>query len=144
MMFEEVITLSAYGNSIVSQQYNCIDYDAKDGVNLYRLKIVDQDGSYTYSEIISVTLNGDGVNLQAYPNPADNLLTISGFVPSTREMEVNVEDQLGRSLFKGVLPVQAGQMKTSIMDLNIVEAGVYYLQIGSGVNKRTIRLIRVH
>ena len=40
------------------------------GVNYYHIKQIDIDGQYSYSNIASVSYDGDGREIAIYPNPA--------------------------------------------------------------------------
>jgi hypothetical protein len=69
----------------------CISY----GVNYYRIKQVDYDGNYSYSDIASVRFDGDG-ETSIYPNPATSQVNISTTVPTT----LQIMDVYGRVLTK--------------------------------------------
>jgi hypothetical protein len=63
-------SVDAHGESKGLQSYSFIDKNPVTGgraENLYRLKMVDQDGTFTYSRLRSVTFSNTGVLL--YPNP---------------------------------------------------------------------------
>ncbi|HEX6913830.1 MAG TPA: T9SS type A sorting domain-containing protein, partial [Chitinophagaceae bacterium] len=53
------------------------------GTNYYRLKMVDKDGSYRYSAIVTVQVKEDAGSLSVYPNPVRNELVISSAVKTT-------------------------------------------------------------
>ncbi|PSL21420.1 T9SS type A sorting domain-containing protein [Dyadobacter jiangsuensis] len=71
-----------------------LDYDFTDasvhkGVSYYRLKMVDNDGTFAYSQIRSLRLDG-GDQLLVYPNPVvDGKLTIGPSGASSYRIEVN-------------------------------------------------------
>lgn len=74
--YKQVGTLKAAGNSDAPLQYRYIDEQAAkrfSGSLFYRLRTVDFDGSYEYSDIISIVLSDDGAPL------------ISAFVQEGRE-----------------------------------------------------------
>lgn len=53
------------------------------GTTYYRLKMVDKDGSFSYSKIITVIANGNcgtGLKLKLSPNPAKDFVNIEGLV----------------------------------------------------------------
>lgn len=57
-------------------KYSFTDAQPVNGENLYRLKMIDNDGSYAYSRIQSVIFEMGNLAV-AYPNPAINKLTIT-------------------------------------------------------------------
>lgn len=67
----------ASNNTAGKHFYNAKDRTPVIGSNFYRIKQVDLDGRYTYSDIVSVKINGTGV-LTIVPNPANNFIVLSG------------------------------------------------------------------
>ena len=67
--------LEGVGNSTEIQQYNYLDRSARQGVNLYRLKQIDIDGTFAYSDQISVN-HISPVRIEGYPNPAGDQFTL--------------------------------------------------------------------
>ena len=71
--FESIARIKGAGNSIEEINYEHVDDKPERGVNYYRLKQTDFDGTFTYSEVVSVefenTVNGV---LNIYPNPVNS------------------------------------------------------------------------
>ncbi len=74
MNFEEILETSGAGTSSETLLYDELDFNPEEGVNYYRLKKVDFDGSYEYFRTIAVMFSEDNNKLisDVYPNPADN------------------------------------------------------------------------
>ncbi|PSL25596.1 T9SS type A sorting domain-containing protein [Dyadobacter jiangsuensis] len=66
--WESIGTIKSHVESDEKQFYTFTDTAPLPSENLYRLKMVDQDGSYAYSRIQSVTF-GDQRDAVLYPNP---------------------------------------------------------------------------
>lgn len=66
-LFEPLTQVKVQGGGNSPAYYEWIDQRPDYGVNYYRLKMVDLDGSFSYSKIRSVNLTGD--QLWVYPNP---------------------------------------------------------------------------
>lgn len=64
----------AVTESIKRQQYAYIDVSPESGENLYRLKMIDMDGTYAYSKISSVTFDKQYSDIRIYPNPVSEKL----------------------------------------------------------------------
>ncbi|MEM9848187.1 MAG: T9SS type A sorting domain-containing protein, partial [Bacteroidota bacterium] len=63
------------GTTVTAQSYQYIDDAPAKGINYYRLKQIDTDGTYEYSEIIAVNKTGIGKDaLVIAPNPVDDVL----------------------------------------------------------------------
>jgi Secretion system C-terminal sorting domain len=71
--FAKIGTVSS-SNSL---RYTFIDMSPLAGVNFYRIKAVDLNGTFKYSAIIKISMNGKG-NIQVYPNPVKDVITITG------------------------------------------------------------------
>ncbi len=64
-------------NSNAANTYQMSDANLAFGKYQYRLKMIDRDGKFSYSKIISLTVNGTGYALLGnYPNPANSYTTI--------------------------------------------------------------------
>ena len=57
-------------------RYAFTDQQPNRGLNYYRLKMVDLDGSFDHSNIRSLTFEGTPVDLSVYPNPVSDNFSI--------------------------------------------------------------------
>jgi hypothetical protein len=92
------------------------DYDYWDnyplmGQNLYRLKQIDDDGTFTYSDVTAVNFHTDSHNI-LFPNPAKDNVTISGLQGTE---QICIYDISGRLL----LQTRASKNQTTINLANI-------------------------
>jgi hypothetical protein len=55
----------------------------EEGQAYYRLKMVDMDGSFAYSHIVSIFLKEYISSTVVYPNPAQRYITVSSSVDGT-------------------------------------------------------------
>lgn len=72
--FTSIAQVEGFGTSYVSQTYLSYDERPLPGINYYRLKQVDIDGSFEYSDIKSVTFSKLGSKLSLYPNPSSGII----------------------------------------------------------------------
>lgn len=75
--FFEVTKVTAAGNSNNTVNYAYVDENAGKGISYYRLKQVDNDGRFTFSAVINVTVKGDSGNISIYPNPVKDRFRLS-------------------------------------------------------------------
>ncbi len=96
------------------------------GNNFYRLKVVDNDGSFTHSG--SVLLKNNAFSLVIYPNPVKNSLSvnITGFVDD--DYTVTVTDAAGRRLHSKSYRINASGTLVNIPFAQYA-AGVYMVKI---------------
>lgn len=66
---------SARGESSSTIRYTFTDQTPLAGENLYRLKMIDKDGTFAYSRIRSLIFD-EGQETTLYPNPVSNTLTL--------------------------------------------------------------------
>lgn len=77
------------GNSSSMNKYSVIDTDPYDGINYYRLRQVDFNGDFSYSNIIAVKVIGQSI-LSVYPNPAQSYLIVELPEELQRDEEMNI------------------------------------------------------
>ncbi|MCF2446469.1 T9SS type A sorting domain-containing protein [Dyadobacter sp. CY345] len=113
-------SVEAVGESSSSVDYSFIDVTPVIGENLYRLKMIDKDGTFAYSRIESVRL--EGVAAVFYPNPvADRLfLKISDKAPVTG---IALRNAAGNSVFS------ASSIPANGIDVKSLDAGIYLIQV---------------
>jgi hypothetical protein len=97
--FEYMGRVKGTGTTTKVNNYSLIDENPLPGVSYYRLKQVDQDGSFAYSEIRSVDNNGTG-NIRekfvAFPNPID--LSRSNIVTFNRKVNFTLYNNLNKQI----------------------------------------------
>lgn len=117
------------GTSTDAQKYSFIDHEANVGLNYYRLKQTDFDGTFAYGPIRTITITRKSAELSLYPNPVYDVMTLN--LGGTAEDRLNyiIYDWAGRSIQSGVLNNSGGFAQ---IDLNLnsnLAAGVYFLRV---------------
>ncbi len=102
--------------------YNFTDASILTGVFYYRIKMINTNGSYKYSYIISVKLSNN-TDITIYPNPVANTLLINGLKNNNSIKIVNSAGQI-------VLQQNANTNSLS-MDVSSFKPGIYAIQIAS-------------
>ena len=107
------------------------------GVSYYRLKIIDTDGKFTYSNV--VTVNGGAFqHIKAYPNPAvDKIIITHQKTDSTTW--VKIFNIAGMLIATSKLP--AG-ISVSNFDVSAFAPGTYLLVIESSTGKSIIKFTK--
>ncbi len=87
--FEAIGSVPGQGTTSVTTSYTLTDHQPLEGVNYYRLRQVDNDGTGSYSSVI--TLRADAVGISpAYPNPTSNTVSLTVNTQSTSD-QVSVQ-----------------------------------------------------
>lgn len=119
--FELIGQVSGLALTDASKEFLFIDKNPMYGLNLYRLKIIDADGSYSYSQVLSTyffDIQSES-DITLYPNPSSEQITISGVEAKT----VKIYTLSGTKICE--LPVN------SVLNIDFLENGNYILHIES-------------
>lgn len=120
--FYHIGTVQGAGNSVSTLQYQFTDHEPAIGTNYYRLKLVDLDGSYEYSNTIAVEFNGDQwPPFELYPSPASNNTALYNLTGS--ELEVQISSSGGKHM--GIYTLAKRNVRQ--LDISTWRPGVYYL-----------------
>jgi len=124
--FENIGKVAGSGTTLTKQSYEFLHPDPVDGYNYYRLKQVDFDQTFEYSNIIVITHQGARFSrLKIYPNPAKDWITLETPVAQT----VFVKNIYGQIL------IQSEVIGRQRMDLSILPSGVYFISNGTQLQK---------
>jgi len=136
LTFSKITQVNGAGTIDRKQDYESIDDQPEFGINYYRIKQVDFDGSFSYTDIKSVLFEEDFV-VKLYPNPNRNrILNIEiGGLKKTENVQVMVYNISGQLL-------KAEEIKpNSQLDLSWDwPTGSYWLKLHTG-NKTITRSI---
>ena len=123
------------GTGSTPENYKYLDTDPIfNDVVYYRLKQMDADGAYKYTQVVNVILEKDPLpSLDIYPNPVgDNMNIVSG------QGTITIINPLGR-----MLKQQRIQDGTTNLDVSDLAQGYYFLQViledGNRLTKKFIK-----
>ncbi len=128
--FTEVAFVHSAGNSSSTRIYRYNDEVFSSGKYIYRLKQIDHDNSFSYSnEVEVVVLSPASFDLfQNYPNPFNPSTKIKFSVPFDSYIKMNMYDVLGNK----VAEVFEGEVESGIHEL-ILDAAKFSQPLSSGV-----------
>lgn len=132
--FTTVGRVEAVGNSSTINSYNFLDA-GHEGNAYYRLKMVDQDGSWEYSTMAYVSRATTDRTLAVVPNPARDLVILNTTgIDMAASMATSILGADGRILWQAEGTVQQLQAQMNAM-MPELPAGAYMIRImdGSGV-----------
>ncbi|SDL44054.1 FAD-dependent oxidoreductase [Siphonobacter aquaeclarae] len=127
--FLPISFLTAQNSS--SQSYEYVDSENYRGVRYYRLKMVDQNGSYQYSRTLSLVEEG---TLAIGPNPVRETLKVLAEDPMLAGTEALVFDLLGMIRHRFTLT-----KTTEETSLKHLSPGVYLLRFQTGKMFRLVK-----
>jgi uncharacterized delta-60 repeat protein len=132
--FEILGEVYAAGNSSTVMGYQFTDAQPLP-VNLYRLKMIDQDGKFSYSKTLVVRFYDNSL-LKAFPNPVLNDLTIQLKVPSGNS-RIELLDVTGR-LVRQQFVKSSGNTLSVIINMSGLKPGSYIIR----VNDQNLKIIK--
>ena len=133
--FTKVATVAGAGNSNMLLSYSTIDANPLNGVSYYRLKQIDYNGSFEYSEIVPVVFSNTAEPKLVFAGIHSGVLELDFSLP-LHDAKVSVFDLSGR-----LITTQQGN-ETVQMQLaaDMLSEGVYLVSIESR-ELRTTRLV---
>lgn len=141
--FTTIGQVNSLGNTASERQYNFIDRELnKTGVRYYRLKIVDNDGSYSYSPVRPVVFSQE-TDWRVFPNPSTGLFGLLLQAAADEPMHLRVYDAAGR-LVQQQQRVATGFVQKLFVDLQDKHfaAGLYLLEVTAGDKRQSFRVLK--
>jgi hypothetical protein len=141
--FTKTGNVAAAGNSSNERNYTFDHLNPVTGINYYRLKMVDKDGKFTYSNIVSVNVNIKGNMLTSiYPSPFTDKLNIVTANETAGKAEVEIFDNAGKLVFKNTMPVHKGINMIKVENLDKLAKGFYIIKVSLDQNVFTQKLVK--
>jgi hypothetical protein len=139
-IFKQVGTVKANGNTNVTSTYNFTDVNALANNNkvYYKLKSVDVDGTFEWSNIVIVSANdANNTNIDVYPNPFNNNVTVS-LVDNT-PATIEVVSLQGVSVYNATT-----NSTNSFAHVNLTQltSGVYFIKVTQNGNTTVQKLVK--
>lgn len=120
-------------NGNATNRYTSTDENPLYGINYYRIKFVDADQKFTYSNIRSVVTKENAFDFVVYPSPVKNKLYFKFSDPEYQVYYLKIMDHLGRT--KYMLP--RPQLQNGL-DVSGLSSGVYYMLVTDEKTKQTV------
>jgi hypothetical protein len=132
--FAKLKILYTKANQLPVNDYN--HTDDLTGINektiYYRLRSVEKDGSFTYSNVVKLMIGAKANTLVVYPLPVKNEINISFESEFTNVAFINIIDIQGKILRTEKKNVKKGSNSFKIFDLTAIPSGTYFIQIDNG------------
>ena len=131
--FNKIGSINA--KNITDAYYNFADPDNLNGSSYYRLKMIDENGLYKYSQIIllSTELSFEVNNLK---NPFKNTIQADVIVPKEGVLNISLYNDKGQLVKNMQLPVNKGLNNIEVSSVDAPN-GIYFLSID--FNNETIK-----
>lgn len=132
--FQKIATIASI-NAAGEHPYELIDQQPLAGINHYRLKMIDIDGTYTYSWVASVDMDKPQAIISSiYPNPATDIVNVV-VAESSNDLSIQLISLDGKTLQTKRLAVRG----TYPLNIARLPAGIYFIKVNNGETHKLIK-----
>ncbi len=137
--------ISGAGASNSPKNYSFTDMKLAPGQYAYRLKQINKDGTYKYSQEAEIAVEAPHVFAleQNYPNPFNPATRIQYSVAGTQKVMLKVYDVLGREVATLVNELQSPGTYEVNFDGSKLASGIYYYRLQSGNNVAAKKMLMI-
>lgn len=136
-------TIKATAVTDSSTTYNWIDVNAVTGINYYRIKNINTDGSMAYSKIVQASIAATESNISVYPNPVvDKIINLQFTGMPKGNYNARVINNQGQIVLSKQITYTGGTATQKIKTGNSIASGTYKVEVTSPDNvKATISIL---
>ncbi len=128
------------GSNSSQASYSFDDYEVK-GVQYYRLKYVDANGQYMYSNVIRVTRD-DVTNAKViFSNHVTSSLALRIIDMDVDDLSIRIIDNAGREIRSQKVKINTGENSFNL-NTSSIPKGLYYLMLSGDNYKRTFSFVK--
>lgn len=139
--YEDIGRVQSQGQSSSLQSYNLTDEKPFQGSNFYRLKIVDLNGQYEYSDVI--TIDGETeVDMYLIPNPTSKALEVVYHSKMKSDCTIEILDAKGSLVTRLKSDCIKGQNSVPL-DVESYDKGIYTVLINVNGEILTSKFIKL-
>lgn len=130
LQFQKIGEVDGMGSTQTATFYEHYDTDPSNGTNYYRLKQVDFNGEYSYSDIKTVNFVATGIGAtEPYPNPVSDVLSIDLYATDPSMVTAKLLDATGRTISLQTVDIE-GSYRLYV-DLAEHPSGLYLLNLSN-------------
>ncbi|MFP5040092.1 LamG-like jellyroll fold domain-containing protein [Parasediminibacterium sp. JCM 36343] len=146
--FENAATLAAKGNATINE-YSYIDKVSPTATKVYyHLRLIDKDGSYKYSNIISIVVDQaigfKSISAEVSPNPVRNgNMNLSLYLAKDELVTIRVVDANGKMVAQQKAQAAKGLTALNLPAFKSLPVGVYTVIIATNsdtINKKVVKI----
>lgn len=126
----KIATIAAKGYSSIQSNYSYIHRSPAGTVNYYRLKIVDKDNRWVYSNVVAMKNDGTAAGLNSvYPNPFRNKIDLIITTEKAEKLSIRIIDINGKNVRVVEVNAIKGLNQFSISNLDNIAAATYFIEV---------------
>jgi hypothetical protein len=143
--WNKISFINGHGNSNSVKHYSYLDNNVVFGLYFYRLKQIDIDGQYEYSEVINVDLGSpaDFKLFQNYPNPFNPSTIITYQISEKTDVVLSVYNDLGEKIAVLIDEEQLPNYYSVEFNATKLISGIYFYHLVTSNNIQTKKMILI-
>jgi hypothetical protein len=132
--FATIGFVPGHGTTTEARSYRFVDAGLSAGSYTYRLKQVDFNGTFSYSDIVNVDVIGplQFELAQNYPNPFNPSTTINFSIPQSSNVTLKIFNTLGQEVATLVNENMESGVHTINFDASALNSGIYFYRLDAG------------
>jgi hypothetical protein len=127
--FTAINRVKGAGNSSTIKNYGSYDSKPIQGFNYYRIKQVDLDGTFKYSDVVNIKISFDKTGISILSNPFVNNITADIASPISQRLSVKLSDISGKVIAVDAWQVIKGSSRMVMNKVNNLSNGMYILTV---------------
>ena len=127
--FYPIGLVNAKGINGSRNTYSFPDVNPFTGINYYRLKMLDVDGKYAYSNTVILMTNLAAIVNNVSPNPFTEKINVTVHLNKATSIYLTLLDLAGRIIFTKYVTGQQGSNLIEWKGMQMLGEGIYYLKI---------------
>ena len=143
--FEKIGFVPGFGTTTEPKNYSYTDRSVSNGKYYYRLKQIDFDGSFKYSDVVEAEVSLPTVFAleQNYPNPFNPSTSIRFSLPVDAQVTIGVYNLVGEK----VAEIASGNLSAGshniTFDASKLTSGIYFYRLdAAGINGKTFSSVK--
>jgi hypothetical protein len=139
--FVEIAKVEGQGNSNIEYYYSHTDKFPDSGINYYRLKQIDFDGTFSYSEIISIDVDKNTTKPFVIGNSlSKNEVTLIFNETPKENTRLEVFNASGIMFYQNKINPETAYLS---IDISAFEPGMYFVRVPLGKEYRIERFVKI-
>ena len=124
--------------------YHFRDMSPASGINYYRLKQIDLNGAFEYSNTIVLEVeNKNQHEILVYPSPASEQINIHSSIFTAQKTNLKIVNSVGQIILEELIPANEDRIIKTI-DISKYEKGIYFVIVSNGRKYFSSNFIVVH
>jgi hypothetical protein len=139
--YEKIGSVKPTGSASSTEKYAFTDDVPLSGTNYYRLKMVNTEGSFTYSAVRSVLVSdGKTDKVSVSPNPAKDRVVVKLNALEAKNVTLTLVDVAGKTVLTDNKSLETGFNEFSLNVAKLPQ-GLYFLKVADGKTSEMHRLV---